>query len=209
MRAAARRVGDHLHRRVGYRGAFTVDGVMTTDGFRPTELNPRFGAGINMLAPAVDLPLYLLHLAVIADPGASWVPERFEGLVVGAADRTRAARGIVLVPDAIAESEVRLRRDGDALVELVAPTDGGHPAAPERPADVTLVTGDAPVGSAIRVVVDAARVPAGRSVAPLMASALAWADARWNLGLGPLEAAPDMSTTAEPTVTTGRQAAAE
>src|SRR5690606_4075064 len=39
MRALCRRVGEHLRRTVGYRGVFTVDGVLTRDGFRPTELN--------------------------------------------------------------------------------------------------------------------------------------------------------------------------
>lgn len=43
MRAVARRVGQQLAAEVDFRGAFTVDGVVTVDGFRPTELNPRSG----------------------------------------------------------------------------------------------------------------------------------------------------------------------
>ena len=43
--AAARRVGAHLQREHGYRGAFGIDGVLTADGFRPTELNTRMSAG--------------------------------------------------------------------------------------------------------------------------------------------------------------------
>lgn len=44
MRALALRVGAHLRDAYGFRGVFTIDGVLTADGFRPTELNPRFGA---------------------------------------------------------------------------------------------------------------------------------------------------------------------
>ncbi len=40
MREVARKVGRHLRQTVGYRGVFTVDGILTVDGFRPTELNP-------------------------------------------------------------------------------------------------------------------------------------------------------------------------
>ena len=49
MREAARRVGAVLRDEVAYRGAFTLDGVATVDGFRPTELNPRFGAGLGVI----------------------------------------------------------------------------------------------------------------------------------------------------------------
>jgi hypothetical protein len=41
MRDLARRVGDALRERVGYRGAFTVDGILSAEGFLPTELDPR------------------------------------------------------------------------------------------------------------------------------------------------------------------------
>jgi hypothetical protein len=41
MRDLAVRVGAHLRTTIGYRGGLTIDGVMTRDGFLPTELNPR------------------------------------------------------------------------------------------------------------------------------------------------------------------------
>ena len=50
MRDAARRVGEHLRSAYGYRGAFGIDGVMTADGFRPTELNTRVSAGLTTAA---------------------------------------------------------------------------------------------------------------------------------------------------------------
>jgi predicted ATP-grasp superfamily ATP-dependent carboligase len=45
-REVARRVGRALADRVGFRGAFGVDGILSEDGFVPTELNPRFAAGL-------------------------------------------------------------------------------------------------------------------------------------------------------------------
>ncbi len=61
MREAARRVGGRLRDEVGFRGAFTLDGVATADGFRPTELNPRFGAGLGVITRGLEgLPLTLV-----------------------------------------------------------------------------------------------------------------------------------------------------
>src|SRR5688500_774017 len=60
MREIARATGALLRTEVDFRGAFTVDGVATARGFIPTELNPRSGAGLNvMLRGLPDLPLQL------------------------------------------------------------------------------------------------------------------------------------------------------
>ena len=184
LRALARRVGEHLRATVGYRGVFTVDGVMTAAGFRPTELNPRFGGAASSLAPR-GLPLYLLHLAVVAEVPGDWRPARLEQQVVEAADAIRAARSIVYTPRAPdGEETVTLHWQGTALVA----------SPPAAAPDVSVTFGPSAVGGALRVMVDAARHPRGRSVAPAVAAALRWADAHWNVGLGPLEPAPDLST---------------
>jgi hypothetical protein len=182
MRAIAVRVGEHLRRTVGYRGAFTVDGVMTRDGFRPTELNPRFGAAAGMLEAAADLPLYLLHLAIVDGAGVDWQPERLERLVVTAADRARAVHSITVVPQPLPERQVALRWDGDRLVD-----------ADTHLPDVIVTTGPSPTGGAVRVAPDPARVPVGQPAAGVVAAALAYADRRWELGIGPLEAARDVT----------------
>ncbi len=73
MRAAARRVGEHLRAAYGYRGAFGVDGVLTDEGFRPTELNTRMAAGLTAVG-SIDLRLLsLLQLNLMAgiDTGLS------------------------------------------------------------------------------------------------------------------------------------------
>jgi hypothetical protein len=185
MRALAVRVGDHLRRTVGYRGVFTVDGVMTRDGFRPTELNPRFGAAARLLASAAEIPLYLVHLAVVDGTDADWQPRRLERLIVAAADRVRGVQSMTVVPRPLSEQQVALRWDGDRLVDA-----GG------RTPDVTITTGASPIGGAVRIVPDIARHPSGRSTAGVVATALAYADERWGLGIGPVEAAADVTADA-------------
>ena len=58
MREVARRVATRLAEQVGYRGGFSVDGVLTADGFLPTELNPRFSGGLGAIAKGLpDFPV--------------------------------------------------------------------------------------------------------------------------------------------------------
>ncbi len=67
MRELARRTGEHLRSLVGYRGAFGIDGILTADGFRPTELNTRMSAGIAAITHGVDPGLFtLLQLNLLA-----------------------------------------------------------------------------------------------------------------------------------------------
>jgi hypothetical protein len=182
LRAVAVAVGDHLRATVGYRGLFGIDGIMTADGFRPTELNPRFGAAANLIGAAADVPLYLVHLAIVEQEPVDWRPAALAADLVGAADATRAARSFVPVPEPLPEAEVGLAwRDGEL-----------RPSAEDQPADVTVRAGPGPVGGAVMVQVAAARHPVGRSAAPAVAAALRWADTAWGLGLGPLEPAPDV-----------------
>ena len=46
IRAAAGRVGARLREQVGFRGAYTVDGILSARGWVANECNPRFGAGL-------------------------------------------------------------------------------------------------------------------------------------------------------------------
>lgn len=183
LRDLAVRVGDHLRGAVGYRGVFTVDGVMTAGGFLPTELNPRYGAAADLLAAAAGVPLYLLHLAVIEGVDAEWRPEALAADIVAAADRARMARSFVVVPGPVADDEAALCRDGDRLRRV----DDGEAA------DVRVRVGPSPMGGGVQVLLASDRHPVGRSAAPTIAAALRWADAEWSLGVGPLEPAPDVT----------------
>ena len=167
MRDAARRIGSVLRAEVGLRGFFTVDGVLTADGFRPTEVNPRFGAGLLGYAASVpDLSLPLLHRAAIAgaiDPTAA----DLEALLVPAADATRVAASWMAVPGR------RVDDEGEA----------------ELPGGTTVQVGPGPMGAFVRVTFDLQSLPAGEPVAPAAAAALGVADERFDLGIGPLEPA--------------------
>ena len=93
MRQMAQRVGDALRARVGYRGAFTIDGVMTDEGFVPTELNPRFGAALTYLTrPTPGLHMMLINLAVVEGIEADWRPGELEALIMGNSRDHRAGR---------------------------------------------------------------------------------------------------------------------
>lgn len=181
LRAHARRVGDHLRAAVGYRGAFSIDGVMTVDGFRPTELNPRFGAALGLLAAAADIPLYLLHLAVVEGVAADWRGAELEQRIVTAADAAREIRCHVAVDRPVGDRTIGLRRDGGDLRRTHDPD-----------ADIAVHCGPGVTGGFVRLSISQGVVPTGSTVAPLVASVLAWVDAHLDLGLGALEAAPDV-----------------
>lgn len=179
MRAIARRVGAHLDRAVGYRGVFTVDGVMTADGFRPTELNPRFGAAINVLARSTGLPLYLLHLAIIERPDLDWRPRELEEHILEAADASPLAQaGLVIDTEVDHPRELGfVEHDG----ELV-PADGDEP-------EVTLQLGPSPSGAYLRVVLP--HHPGGAPAAPAVVRALHAARAHLDLDIPDVAAAAD------------------
>ena len=192
LRATARRVGAHLRERVGYRGAFTVDGVLTARGFRPTELNPRYGAGLTFLADGIPgLWLYLLHLCMVEGLELDWRPRALEELVLSGSRRRRAAGGMASVARAFPEPRtLRLGlRDGAWHVL----------SDPETPADATARLGPGPTGGVVMVRLDPERTPVGPSSAPRIAGVLMCLDEHLDLGLGPLEAAPDLAERTSPT----------
>ena len=98
MRDAAQRVGALLRDEVDYRGAFTIDGVLAANGWVPTELNPRFGAGLGYGYGALpDVPLDLLHHLVIEGDRSVRAAD-LEAVILPAADRVRWGGGWTTVP---------------------------------------------------------------------------------------------------------------
>jgi hypothetical protein len=181
MRDLARRVGEALRRRVGYRGAFTVDGVLAAEGFLPTELNTRLGAGLAVMTRDLpELPVGLLDRALIEGQALAYGAADLERQLLAAADRTRAG-GAWTVTDL----------PTDATRELPVVFEGGacRPAGDGRTADGVLSFGPSGVGGFVRLALDPQRVPVGRSVAPLAVAAFALADERLGTGIGPLEPA--------------------
>jgi hypothetical protein len=181
MRECARRVGEALRREVAFRGAFTIDGVMTEDGFLPTELNPRFGAGLGVLGRSLpELPLGLLAFVAMEDEPLDYRPRDLETLVVDAADAHRTGGAWTVIPGKRERSEEHALVEGDGQYRLAR--------AGEAP-DATLTIGPSAVGGFVRFTPDALRVPVGISIAGRAANAFALADREFGTGIGPLQAA--------------------
>jgi hypothetical protein len=180
MREVAHRTGRLLREEVGYRGAYTVDGVLTVDGFRPTELNPRFGIGLSLLGRGADLPLYLAHCATIERPDLDWRLDELEQAVLAAAAEQPIATAHTIVPDRIAvEREVAIRRDRDRFV-----VDEGADG------DGMLQLGPATAGGLLRMSLD--RFEVGPPVAPEAVRAFALARELFGLDLPEFSAAPEL-----------------
>jgi hypothetical protein len=185
MRDAARRVGALLRDEVGFAGAYGIDGVLTTDGFLPTELNPRMGGGLSVVARAVpDIPLFPLQWIVAAGQSIPVSAGELEETLTAAADARRGGGAWTFVGRELEEtSALRLVVDGGTC----------RPVADGEPADVDVTLGPGAEGGFVRCLANPDRTPVGPSIAPRMAMVLSWLDARYGLGLGRLTAAPDLA----------------
>jgi len=177
MRDVARRVGQAFREQVG-TGTFTVDGVMTEDGFRPTELNPRFGAGLSVMARGLpDLPLILICQALQGGEALDYRPRELEAMLLQGADTHRSGGGWTVIKKVESETHEN----------LVVRADGGFRRASEgQTPDGTLLVGPSNIGGFVRFTPDAARTPRGPSIAPAVVAAFALADRELGTGLGPL-----------------------
>jgi len=185
MRAVALRVGAHLRETVGFRGFFTVDGVLTAEGFLPTELNPRFGAALGTLGSGLpELPLYLFHLAIAANSPGDWRPDQLEELLLHHAELNRRGGGMQVL---------KKRFDEDFRASLAENPDGTwRRAGEDEEVDAELIVGPYPMGCFLRAALVPERSPIGPPAAPRVAAALRFVDAEWEMGIGELEAAPEV-----------------
>ncbi len=184
MRALARRVGVALRSEVGFRGAFTVDGVATADGFLPTELNPRMGAGLSVVLRGLpDLPIQLLLDAIVGGVAMDIDPVALESELLDASDRVRGGGTWMSIPNATVPESSR----GVTFVDeawLWSDTEGSGVVS----AEVTL--GQNAIGAFVRARFSTT-TPIGPPVGPLAASFWAFIDAEFSLGIGHLTAAPE------------------
>jgi hypothetical protein len=170
MRAIARRAGEQLRDEVGFRGPLTVDGVVTSGGFLPTELNPRWGAGINVMAQSVpDVPVSLLLSAILDDHPLEVTADDIEDLIVPAADGARA---------------------GGAWTTLTTPITQTtkHPLANGG----RVVVGPGAAGGFLRYEPDPTTTPKGPSIASRAAAAIMHVNDELELGLASLTPARDV-----------------
>ncbi len=183
MRRIARNVGSVLRESVDYRGPFSIDGVLTKSGYRPTELNPRMSGGFGALTRGLpDLPFIPLCWSVMENEPLNYRPSQLEQAIVESADSNRVFGGHVVTSRRFDDTtEVGLVRDGREFRE--ANTD-------ETPV-VYLTCGPSPVGGIIFVRIAESQKRVGMLIAPEMVRALRYCDHRFDTGFGELECAID------------------
>ena len=183
MRQAAVQTGDFLRSTIGYKGSFTIDGVVTKSGFLPTELNPRFGGALARMASSIpDLPLYLLHLCTVEDYAIDYQPNRLEKLLVSEAERTPIVRAGLPLSVKVPSTKIHLRPSANSGWTIV-PDD--------TPLSTVASIGPANSGSHLRLSVDPSLVRHGASAAPILCDLLTFVNRQWNLNLPVLEPAPN------------------
>ncbi len=181
MRDIARKVGSHLDKTVGFRGGFTVDGVLTEVGFLPTELNTRpGGARSAMLGGLADLPIGMIQRAIIEEEDFDFRATELENLIVESADARRGGGALTVAAGRMDESVTLGVRFDDGIF---TPTEDAESA------DAKLLHGPHTAGSLVLFVPEPGKTPAGPSLAPRAVAALALADELWNTGIGPLQPA--------------------
>ena len=181
MRELARRVGIALREHVGFRGSFGIDGVLAEEGFLPTELNPRLGAGVGTLAGALgDFPLILLCLTIAEGERLDYRPELLERAVLETADNHRVCGG--------GRTTERTLTDTGTF-DLVADGDDYREATAGEDPEATLLFGPGPIGGFLRFTLNPALNPPGPPSAPQAARAFRLADRLLGTDFGDLEAA--------------------
>ncbi len=181
MRSAARRVARTLAQSVGYRGAFSIDGVATVDGFRPTELNPRLSPGFGIQAATVDGLMAGLLTRALIEGDVPVDPEWLEHTVVESADANRIARM------------------GLPVIEQIEPTtlhvavESGTLRCVDEPADGNLEVGSAISGSYVALRLDPGVIPPGASMAPFAVAGARLAAEQWGFDLPDIEPAPNVT----------------
>ncbi|MXY55313.1 MAG: hypothetical protein F4029_03895 [Gammaproteobacteria bacterium] len=184
MRDAAYRAGKALRDDVGYRGPFGIDGILGEDGYVPTEMNARFGAGLAPLAAGLpDLPLAPLCLAIIHGEQLDYRPDLFERAVVESADTHRTCAGW---------SVTRTTFDESGVLEVVRDGDEYRRSRSGEESHGTLQFGPSVMGGFVRFVLHATRIKRGSSTAPEVVRALRLADRALGTDFGELHAAKNL-----------------
>ena len=177
MRDIARRVGEVLRARVDYRGTFTVDGVMTVGGFRPTELNARAGAALSLIAgPSPHIPFGNIQRALVEGQDYDYRPDELESDLVTAADENRRA-GIHAI--------VGRHQEKSEQLGVTGPIGGLRLVEKNEQTRASLTFGPGAVGGFLRAD-PTGLLQAGDSASPVACELLALGDFHWQLGIGDL-----------------------
>ncbi|MDQ4038334.1 MAG: hypothetical protein M3313_08300 [Actinomycetota bacterium] len=186
MRDAARRVGAHLAETVGFRGGFSVDGVLSSTGWLPTELNPRFAGGLTTIARAlIGFPLQFLQAAVVAGLDTGFTARGLEHGLLSAADERRN-----MVLHAVSTA---FRADSTITDHVVLDGQSLRRAEPDADPDGMVEVGPAALGVIVRFKPAASTMAPGQRAAAYACAALDFADREYGTGFGHCTPAPEIS----------------
>ncbi|HEX4981011.1 MAG TPA: hypothetical protein VFV63_04900, partial [Ilumatobacteraceae bacterium] len=156
----------------------------------PTELNPRSGAGLNvMLRGLPDLPLQLMLDALVGGVALEYDPYELEHDLVVAADATRTGGTWRAFPDRQLDDVdgCHVAYDGESW----RPIPDGDPDPGADFGKAVVAVGAGPSGSFVRAVFDSDGTPVGESVGERAVHFWHYADRHLGTDIGPL-------TTAQP-----------
>jgi len=153
--AQTERIGAGLRERLGYRGGFSVDGILTASGFLPTDLNARLTSAMEAVPSARRVLLHAVNLLARdgIDPDTSVVEQLVAEIF--AASATCTIFGAATEADERAPRKAAVRWDGDRL------------ASDPSGADGALVVTPSPRGWRLTATLATARLPGGGRVGPL------------------------------------------
>ncbi|MFV2110257.1 hypothetical protein [Micromonospora sp. LOL_015] len=153
--AQTERIGAGLRERLGYRGGFSVDGILTASGFLPTDLNARLTSAMEAAPSTRRVLLHAVNL--LARDGIEPDTSVVEQLVaeIFAAGATCTIFGAATRADKKAPRKAAVRWDGNRLVSDPSGADG------------TLVVTPSPRGWLLTATLATARLPGGGRVGPL------------------------------------------
>ena len=187
MRSIASITGARLADELGFRGAFTVDGVVASDGFWPTELNPRFGAGLMTIARARGAPILLVNDLVVGGHDLGRTAAAIEEGLLTLADDHRGGGTWIGGLSHGAERSTRGASRADDGTWRWSEGDVHEPSGRVTSGVVTIGPG------LVRCVYDPDHTPIGPSTAPRACEFWRFVDRELDTASGALTPAPDIS----------------
>lgn len=170
------RIGAALRTQFGYLGAFSADGILTEDGFMPTDLNPRLTSAMEG-APS-DLRVLLQAANLLAREGTGPGPDvvhQLSGMIFNRkTEYTLYGAAAMASVSAACSAAVRWNRD-----HLITDHDGN--------ADGNLTLQPSPRGWQLTARLVADRLPPERQLALLAVEVFQYCDRNWGTDFGTLE----------------------
>lgn len=169
-----RRLGEALRRRLAYRGGFSVDGILTAEGFRATDLNTRVTSAFDNAAPAARVPVHASALLARDDRTGVDAP----ALAQLARDTFNGAHELILRTPVVSDvdpAEVPVRWTGTAITACTAVQSHG-----------TIETAEGARGTVLTVRLHRERLPPGLTLQAAAVAAFGGADRLLGTQLGPL-----------------------